>query len=162
MGRYRYYYFYIFVIACLFLFLISCSPFVKETVSPEEALKKRVEMYWNTLITNEAENAFAFIEPKAQNIQNRLRFVGGMNNFIFLSYEIEDIEVVNDRGSARVKRTFKMQPGLFPIDLKPISQTLTDPWTCIDGIWYLAYQELKLPFSQGRKIQKSDESRIHS
>lgn len=161
MGRYWYYYFYIFVIACLFLFLISCSTFVKEKVPPEEALNKRVEMYWNILITGAAEDAFAFIEPKAQNIQNRRRFVGGMNNFIFLSYEIEDIKVENDRGSARVKRIFKIQHGLIPIDLKPISHTLTDPWTCIDGIWYLVYQKLKLPFSQGRKIQESDESRIH-
>ena len=106
MGRYWYYYFYIFVIACLFLFLISCSTFVKEKVPPEEALNKRVEMYWNTLITNEAENAFAFIEPKAQNIQNRRRFVGGMNNFIFLTYEIEDIKVESKEAKEIIHNIF--------------------------------------------------------
>jgi len=147
MGRYRNYYFHIFVVACLFASLISCRSFIEEKIPPDEALKKRVEMYWNTILKGAPEDAFVFFEPKAQNRQNRLRFVGGMNNFIFLDYEIEDIEINDGQGSVRVKRTFKIQHGLISVALKPISQALIDPWICIDGVWYLVYQKPQLPFS---------------
>jgi hypothetical protein len=119
----------------------------KKSLTPEEALRKRVAGYWETLIAGNLEEAFVFIEPKGQNIQNRSRFVAGMGNFIFLSYKIEDIKLEGDRASVRVKRTFELQPGLIPLKMKePAIQTLTDPWVQINGIWYAAFGKPRPPF----------------
>jgi hypothetical protein len=140
MKRSLFGYFCFTAIVCLFAYLSACSQLWKKSLTPEEALRKRVAAYWDTLITGDLEEAFNFIEPKGQNFQNRSRFTAGMSNFIFLSYSIEDIKLEGDRASVRVKRTFNLQPGLIPLKIKePASQTLTDPWVRINDIWYAAY-----------------------
>ena len=119
----------------------------KKSLTPEEALRKRVAGYWETLIAGDLEEAFNFIEPKGQKTQNRSRFIAGMGNFIFLSYEIEDTMLEGDHAWVRVKRTFKLQPGFIPIEMQePVSQTLTDPWVRINDIWYAAYGKPRPPF----------------
>ena len=139
-------------IVCLFAYLSACSQLWKKSLTPEEALRKRVSAYWETLIAGDLEEAFMFIEPKGQKIQNRSRFIAGMGNFIFLSYKIEDILLEGDRASVSVKRTFKLKPGLIPIEMEePVSQTLTDPWVRVNGIWYVAYEEPKPPFFEDLK-----------
>jgi hypothetical protein len=117
------------------------------SLTPEEALRKRVAAYWETLIAGNLEEAFNFIEPKGQNTQNRHRFTAGMGNFVFLNYKIEDIKLEGDRASVRVKRTFKIQPGSIPLKMKETaSQIIADPWVRINDIWYAAYEKPKPPF----------------
>jgi hypothetical protein len=152
MKRSYFDYFCFAAIVCVFAYLSACSHLWEKSLTPEEALRKRVAAYWETLIAGDLEEAFKFIEPKGQKIQNRSRFITGMGNFIFLSYQIEDIMLKNDRASVRVKRTFKLQPGLIPLEIKePASQTLTDPWVRINDIWYVAYGKPRPPFSEDHK-----------
>ena len=146
MKRSLFDYFCFAAIICSFAYLNACSHLSKKSLTPEEALQKRVAGYWETLIAGDLEEAFRFIEPKGQNIQNRSRFTAGMGNFIFLSYEIEDTMLEGDHASVRVKRTFKLQPGFIPIEMEPVSQTLTDPWVRINDIWYAAYGKPRPPF----------------
>jgi len=147
MKRSLFDYFCFAAIICSFAYLNACSHLSKKSLTPEEALQKRVAGYWETLIAGDLEEAFMFIEPKGQKIQNRSRFTAGMSNFIFLSYNIEDIKLKGDRASVRVKRTFNLQPGLIPIEMKePAIQTLTDPWVRINDIWYAAYGKPRPPF----------------
>jgi hypothetical protein len=146
MKRSLFDYFCFAAIICSFTYLNACSHLSKKSLTPEEALRKRVAGYWETLIAGDLEEAFNFIEPKAQKTQNRSRFIAGMSNFIFLSYEIEDTMLEGDHASARVKRTFKLQPGFIPIEMEPVSQTLTDPWVRINDIWYAAYGKPRPPF----------------
>lgn len=152
MKRSLFDYFCFAAIVCSFAYLSACSHFSKPSLTPEEALRERVAAYWEKLIAGDLEEAFMFIEPKGQKIQNRSRFIAGMGNFIFMSYEIEDMKVEGDRASVRVKRTFKVQPGLIPLVMKePVSQTHTDPWARISDIWYVAYEEPKTPFFEDLK-----------
>jgi hypothetical protein len=140
MKRSYFDYFCLAAISCSFACLSACSHLWKKSLTPEDALRKRVATYWETLIAGDLEEAFNFIEPKGQKIQNRSRFTVGMSNFIFLSYKIEDIKLEGDRASVRVKRNFKIQPVMMPIEIKEhVSQTLTDPWVRINDIWYAAY-----------------------
>jgi hypothetical protein len=155
MKRFLFDYFCFAAIACSFGYFSACSHFSKQTLTPEEALRKRVAAYWETLIAGDLEEAFNFIEPKGQKTQNRSRFIAGMGNFIFLSYRIEDITMEGYRASVRVKRTFKIQPGFIPIVIKePASQTLTDPWVQINDIWYAAYGKPRPPFPNDPKRLK--------
>jgi hypothetical protein len=127
---------------CSIAFICACSHFLKTNLTPEEVLRKRVAAYWQTLISGDLEKAFNFIEPEGQKIQNRSRFITGMSNFIFLSYNIEDIKLEGDRASVSVKRTFELHPAWIPIEIKePVSQTLADPWVRINDIWYAAYEK---------------------
>jgi hypothetical protein len=152
MKRSLFDYFCFAAIICSFAFLNACSHLSKKSLTPEEALRKRVATYWETLIAGNLEEAFIFIEPKGQKIQNRSRFIAGMGNFIFLSYKIEDIKLEGNRALVRVKRTFKLQPGLIPIEIKePAIQTLTDPWVRINDIWYAAYGNSRTPFFKDTK-----------
>ena len=152
MKRSLFGYFCFATIVCSFAYLSACSHLSKKSLTPEEALRKRVATYWETLIAGDLEEAFNFIEPKGQKIQNRSRFTVGMGNFIFLSYKIEDIKLEGNRALVRVKRTFKLQPGLIPIEIKePAIQTLTDPWVRINDIWYAAYGNSRTPFFKDTK-----------
>jgi hypothetical protein len=137
---------------CSTAYICACSHFSKTSLTPEESLRKRVAAYWETLIAGDLEEAFKFIEPKGQKIQNRSRFITGMGNFIFFSYKIEDINLEGDRASVSVKRTFKIQPGSIPLEMKePVSQILADPWVRINDIWYAAYEKPKPPFFKDPK-----------
>jgi hypothetical protein len=144
-------------IACLLVFSGACSHFQQYNLTPEEALQKRVAAYWETLINGDQEEAFLLIEPKARKTSNRDRFCSGMRNFDFLSYEIKDIKLEDTRALVRVERTFKIQPWAIPLQLKdPISQTQTDEWVQIDGIWYAAYGRPKkslFPEGPGRSTK---------
>jgi hypothetical protein len=152
MNRSLFDYFCFAAIICSFAYLNACSHLSKKSLTPEEALRKRVAGYWETLIAGDLEEAFNFIEPKGQKTQNRSRFIAGMGNFIFLSYEIKDMKMEGDRASVRVKRTFNLQPGLIPLEMKePAVQTLTDPWVRINDIWYLSYEKPKPPFFEDSK-----------
>lgn len=131
-------------IACLLVFLGACSHFQHNNLTPEEALRNRVAAYWETLIEGDQEKAFMFIEPQGQKPSNRDRFCSGMRNFDFLSYEIKEIKLEDTRALVSVERTFKIQPWVIPLQFKdPISQTQTDEWVRIDGIWYAAYERPK-------------------
>ena len=138
-------YFKIVVIVCLLGCLNACGYLHKKNIPSKEALEKRISTYWELLIKDDLEKAFKFIEPNAQKMQNRMRFCSGMGKFIFLSYEIEDITIKGDHALARVKRTFKIRPGLIPVELDPINQTLADSWVYVNGLWYIAYKKPKPP-----------------
>ena len=144
-------------LACLLVVSGACSHFQHNNLTPEEALEKRVAAYWETLIEGDREKAFLFIEPKAQKTSNCDRFCSGMRNFDFLSYEIKKIKLEDNSASVCVERTFKIQPWAIPLQLKdPISQTHTDEWVQIDGIWYSAYGKPKkslFPEGPGRSTK---------
>ena len=160
MKQYRLFSLYFAVIAFLLCFAGSCSYLQKSNVPPEEALKKRVDAHWEALIRDVPEAAFAFVEPKGRKMPNRMRFCSGMGKFIFLDYEIEEIKLFDDRADVRVKRTFKIRPGVIPVELKdPVSQTLTDAWIRIDGIWYIAFEKPRLLFPESRKGTNTAPSR---
>jgi hypothetical protein len=131
--------------------LMSCAHLLQKDIPPEEALRMRVAGYWQALLDSDLEAAFLFIEPKGRTKQSHNRFVAGMSNFIFLSYEIEDIELAGDCAYARVKRTMRIQPGFIPIDIPSVSQTIREKWVLIDGVWYAAYESPQSPFGQDTK-----------
>lgn len=155
MKRSRVRYFYFAVIACSVAFLSECSLLRHQSVPPEEALRKRVAAYWETLIEDDPEGVFMFLEPKGREKRSRTRFIEGISNFNFLSYKIEDIKLEGDRALVRVKRTFRLQPGWIPLEMKPVSQTITDAWVRVDGIWYGAYVKAILPFPLNSKISNA-------
>lgn len=124
----------------------------KKDVPSQEMLKKRISTYWESLIKGDLEKAFKFIRPKARTRQNRLRFSSDMENFTFLNYEIKDITIKENYASVRVKRTFKVQSGIVPVEFKkPISQTLTDQWIFTDGDWHIVLKKTKPLFPESRK-----------
>lgn len=156
-GKHLVWHFYSAALACLLVFSGACSHFQQYNLTPEEALQKRVAAYWEALIEGDREKAFLFIEPKAQKTSNCDRFCSGMRNFDFLSYEIKEIKLEDTRALVCVERTFKIQPWVIPLQLTdPISQTQTDEWVQINGIWYAAYERPKkslFPEGPGRSTK---------
>jgi hypothetical protein len=151
-GKHLVWHFYSALLVCLLLFSGACTHFQQYNLTPEEALRKRVAAYWEALIEGDQEKAFAFVEPKARKTSNRDRFCSGMKNFDFLSYEIKEIKLEDTRALVRVERIFNIQPWVIPIQFKdPISQTQTDEWVRMDGIWYAAYGRPKTLFPGGPK-----------
>ena len=151
MKRFFVRYFYFAVIACLAASFGACGVLRQQSVPPEEALRKRVAAYWETLIEDDLEEAFMFLEPNGRKKRSLTRFIHGMSNFNFLSYKIEDIKLEGDRALVRVKRTFRLHLAWIPLEMKPVSQTITDAWVRVNGIWYEAYVRPILPFPLNSK-----------
>jgi hypothetical protein len=136
------------MLVCALLTAGSCATFM----SPEESLRKRVINYWDAMLQDKPDAAFGYMEPKLQNTEAHKRFVSGKRQFIFLGYEMQDLEIVGEHAKVLVKRTFKIAPGAIPVNIdEPLSQTLWDRWVRIKGTWYKTYEPPQNPFFEDAK-----------
>ncbi len=131
---------------CPVSLLCSCDWLDTERITPEAALHKRVSDYWETVINGNAEAAFGFFEPKARTDENHIRYIRGMKNFKFLSYEIQNVNIKKESAYVRVKRIIQFTPSMIPVNMKPVDITMNDKWVLIEGKWYIAHIKPKPPF----------------
>ena len=78
---------------CVCATLSGCALFSRPAANDEHALRKRVAGYWEAVVAGDAQAAFQFFEPAAQNDRHRARYVSGMRSFEYLQYMIEAVHL---------------------------------------------------------------------
>ncbi len=150
--------FFVYIIFSFFL-LSGCQTLNKAKISPEDALRNRVTAYWDARVQDQPEKAYEMIEPDAKQSLGLSTYTKRTSQSKILSYKIEDITVdsENREATVRVARSFRIKPGVIPINIdKPLQQTADSKWVCIDGQWYMKYAVLPQfnfgnPYNMGDK-----------
>jgi hypothetical protein len=114
---------------------VGCGQFSGKNGATPEMLEKRISAYWEALVEDDSEKAYLFISPDERDETVRKRFIAGKQHFVFLDYEIMNIEIDGQTARARVARRFKLRSGALG---ETIVQTLNDKWVYGNGDWYLS------------------------
>lgn len=120
--------------------------------SPEEALRARATTFWEARVKGDLVTQYELLEPAARERVTLTGFVLARSSVIFLSYEIQEVEVAGDKGRVTALTTFRMnlpQVSRFgPWDQRAIMR-----WVKVDGLWYHLYdqQDVKQPLRAGEE-----------
>jgi len=119
---------------------VSPAPPPAPPVSPEEALKNRVTRFWDARLKDDAAVLYEFLEPAARRRVTLTAFVRSQGTFHFLSYRIQSIKIVEEKGWVKVKYSFKLRiPQVAGFG--PWSQESFEVWTLLDGVWHRPYSQ---------------------
>jgi hypothetical protein len=121
----------------------SCSVLSnKTTTSPEEALRSRVSVYWDARVKDTPEKAYELLDPDSRKATSFASYSRRISHSTIVSYKIHDVTVdlKNKKGTVQVERSFRILPGVIPINIdQELSQTTDDEWILVDGQWYMTY-----------------------
>lgn len=141
----------------LSLFFASSCALIR-SVPPEEALRHRVQAYWDARVEGSIEKAYELLEPEARETISLVSYAKKAGQAEILSYNIEDLELNLPSNSAtvRVKRDFRIKPGAIPIKMdKVLEQTGTERWVLVEDRWYMSYAVPNLDFLK-KNVEKND------
>ncbi len=129
----------------IFLVFASCAP--HSNIAPEDALRTRVQAYWDARVEGSAEKAYQLLEPDAKQRVSLGTYAHRSGQSEILSYEIEkiDLDMPAESAVVQVRRSFRIKPGVVPIRIdQDLEQTGHERWVLMDGQWYMSYGLPKL------------------
>ena len=118
----------------------SLEPPVAAPVSPEVALQNRVTTFWEARLKDDAATQYQFLEPETKERVTLTAYVRTQGSFHFLSYKVQSIKIVAEKGWVKVGYAFKMRIAQLA-GFGPWTQEAFELWVLRDGVWYR-------PFSQ--------------
>ena len=78
----------------LIILLVACSNFLsKNRIQPEEALRNRVEAYWDARLQGSYEKAYELLEPKAKEVISLASYGNRTGKSDILAYEIMELDL---------------------------------------------------------------------
>jgi hypothetical protein len=114
----------------------TAPPQARAQQSPEEALRARATQFWEARLKGDLAAQYEFLEPGAREQMTLTAFVRSRGAIVFLSYQLEEVEVVGDQGRVLAKVSFRMDlPQVSRFG--PWTQTPTMRWVLVRDIWYL-------------------------
>jgi hypothetical protein len=109
-------------------------------VSPEEALRGQVARFWDARIKGDLVKQYDLLEPEARERVTLTAFVRSRGTVDFKSHEIQAVNVVGDKGWAKVKYTFAVRmPQLTRFG--SWSGESTEVWVLRNDLWYRPYNQ---------------------
>ncbi len=135
--------------------LIACAgptqgtpppPQARAPQSPEEALRARATQFWDARVKSDLVAQYELLEPRGREQMTLTGFVQSHSSIVFLSYEIQQIEVAGDEGRVTAMTKFRMNlPQVSRFG--PWDQRVPMLWRRVDGLWYLGsdQQNIKEP-----------------
>ena len=124
------------------IFLVFASCALHNNIAPEDALRVRVQAYWDARVEGSAEKAYQLLEPDARQRVGLGTYAHRAGQSEILSYEIEkiDLDMQTESAVVQVKRSFRIKPGAVPIRIdQDLEQTGREQWVLVDGQWYMSY-----------------------
>jgi hypothetical protein len=116
---------------------------LEESMS-EQALRKRIDAFWNALVAAEHDVAYTFYDPFYRAHNSWLLYRSNVGRIKYDGYQIQDIRI--DGPVAKVKLTTSaiVPPFRAPstgemISIPQRDVPLTDTWLWIDDNWYREY-----------------------
>ena len=131
----------------VFIFLVFASCVPHGNIAPEDALRARVQAYWDARVEGSAEKAYQLLEPDARQQVSLGTYAHRSGQSEILSYEIEkiDLDLQTESAVVQVKRSFRIKPGAVPIRIdQDLEQTGHERWVMMDHQWYMSYGLPKL------------------
>ena len=118
-----------------------------------------MQAYWDARVEGSAEKAYKLLEPEARQRIGLGTYAHRAGQSEILNYEIENIDMDMETKSAgvRVKRNFKIKPGVVPIKIDNVleqtgqEQMGLGGWTMVYVLWVCP----NLDFLQ-KPVKKSD------
>ncbi len=128
------------------------APQARAPQSPEEALRARATEFWDARVKGDLFTQYNLLVPEAREGVTLTGFVRARSSFIFLSYEIQGVEVAGDEGRVTTMTAFRLNlPQVSRFG--PWDQRTVMRWLRVDGLWYVMYsqQDVKEPLKAGER-----------
>jgi uncharacterized protein YchJ len=133
----------------LIIFLGGCA--VSKTVnmsgdlgSPEKhgLLKKRADQFWSAFVSKDYDTVYNMFDPFFRATMNRETFKS--HGFIvnYLEYEVSDVKVRGNIGSASVRIKYSLQGNLARFNVKKdsiVETEFSEKWLYVYDTWYKEY-----------------------
>jgi len=114
---------------------VHALPPNKRSAAEETALGTRVEEFWKAQEGGERARAYGYLDPAYQASTPEKEFVDRKPAHTYLSHRLEWVEVVGDRGRAKVASTRTSQDA-SPAKAAPENATIIEHWVKVKGQWY--------------------------
>lgn len=118
--------------------LVTPQPPPGPPVSPEEALRASVTRFWDARLKGDLVKQYDVLEPEVREWVTLTAFIRSRGTVDYKSYEIQSVNVVGDRGWAKVKYTFAVRMSQLS-GRGPWSGEHMEVWVLRDGLWYRPY-----------------------
>jgi hypothetical protein len=134
-----------------------------QKVGTVDSLRTRVTAFWEARLQKDHAAIYDIYEPRLHEVATPAEFLRSRGLIDYFVYSVEDVRVDGDKGSSRVRYTWKPNHPSFS-KLKPKDDVMEDQWMFADGEWRKLYEgfQMNQPLPAGadpssvRAIEKGD------
>lgn len=128
-------------ILCLIILVGCAKKDAIKSMSDEEALRERVQLYWSHVIKEAFDKSYELEHPLYRKTVPMVEYIRGVNvnvkwtrveiKNVTIGDEAADVELVMDTKLTRIP-AYKKDPG----DVSMVGNKRKEKWAKVDGIWY--------------------------
>ena len=108
--------------------------------TPEQAVQKRANAYWQARVSGEMKKAYEFSTPSYRQLRSEAQFVGQFGAGASIeSAEINKVECELEKCTVQVK--IGVKPAIPGLNLKAVAAFVSEAWVLENGNWW-RYQEV--------------------
>ena len=110
-----------------------------EKVGTVDSLRARVTSFWEARLQKNHAAIYDIYEPKLHEVASPAEFLRSRGLIDYFVYSIDDVRVDGDKGSSKVRYTWKPNHPSFS-KMKPKDDVMEDQWIFVDGEWRKLYE----------------------
>lgn len=125
-------------LASTVLALGGCTAFSPAT--PEQAVQKRADAYWQARVAGQMKKAYEFSTPSYRQLRTETQFIAQFGAGASIeSAEINKVECEQEKCSVQVK--IGVKPAIAGLNLGAVPAFVNETWVLEDNNWW-RYQEV--------------------
>ncbi|MBW1982654.1 MAG: hypothetical protein JRJ12_15695 [Deltaproteobacteria bacterium] len=101
----------------------------------ERALLKRVDAFWRAKEEQDWQSVYEYLDPDFKSAVPAAEFLQKKAMFLYLDHHIEWVEVVDNRGRAKVLYTYRLNDPTIR-KARPVEENMVESWIKVNGHWY--------------------------
>ena len=110
-----------------------------QKVGTVEGLDARVTAFWEARLEKDHNSIYEIYEPRLHEVATPAEFLRSRGLIDYFVYTVEDVRVDGDKGSSRVRYTWKPNHPSFS-KMKPKDDVMEDQWIFVEGDWRKLYE----------------------
>lgn len=118
-----------------------------QKVGTVEGLRSRVTAFWEARLKKDHNAIYEIYEPRLHEVATPAEFLRSRGLIDYFVYAVEDVRVDGDKGTSRVRYTWKPNHPSFS-KMKPKDDVMEDQWIFADGDWRKLYEGFDAKQSQ--------------